>query len=222
MSTQTVSVGAQDAVEVEQVGGSLRVSGWDRQELQAGGEALRVERRAAAVAVSCGGDLVLSIPRDRRLLVTSVGGDILLENLAGGIELGFIGGDATLRSLSGPVRLVGMIGGGIHMENVADISMSSSKAGERFNVAEQVRRKVERAAGRAESKLRRAEHRGTFTLRMMKGQEAAASWNSDAKSPEPAEPASDEERMAILRMLHDRKITSEQAEKLLAALEGNA
>ena len=35
------------------------------------------------------------------------------------------------------------------------------------------------------------------------------------------EPVSDEERLMILRMLHEQKITSEQAEKLLAALEGS-
>ena len=34
------------------------------------------------------------------------------------------------------------------------------------------------------------------------------------------EPVSDEERMTILKMLQEKKITSEQADKLLAALEG--
>ena len=34
--------------------------------------------------------------------------------------------------------------------------------------------------------------------------------------------ASDEERMAILKMLQEKKITAEEAEKLLAALEGDS
>ena len=34
------------------------------------------------------------------------------------------------------------------------------------------------------------------------------------------DPVSDEERMTILRMLAEKKITSEEAEKLLSALEG--
>jgi hypothetical protein len=34
------------------------------------------------------------------------------------------------------------------------------------------------------------------------------------------QPISDEERMAILKMLQEKKITSEEADKLLAALEG--
>jgi hypothetical protein len=36
----------------------------------------------------------------------------------------------------------------------------------------------------------------------------------------PREPVSDEERLAILRMLEQKKITVEQAEQLLAALTG--
>jgi hypothetical protein len=38
----------------------------------------------------------------------------------------------------------------------------------------------------------------------------------------PADPVSDEERMAILKMLQEKKITAEEAEKLLAALEGGS
>jgi len=38
----------------------------------------------------------------------------------------------------------------------------------------------------------------------------------------PVEPISNDEHMTILRMLEQRKITVDQAEKLLAALEGNA
>jgi hypothetical protein len=33
-------------------------------------------------------------------------------------------------------------------------------------------------------------------------------------------PVSDEERMTILKMLQEKKITSEEADKLLVALEG--
>ena len=36
----------------------------------------------------------------------------------------------------------------------------------------------------------------------------------------PVDPVTDVERMTILKMLQDKKITSEDAEKLLSALEG--
>jgi len=53
-------------------------------------------------------------------------------------------------------------------------------------------------------------------------------WNWDFKgtqkpptsSTPPSEPVSEDERMAILKMLADKKITSQQAEELLNALEG--
>ena len=35
-----------------------------------------------------------------------------------------------------------------------------------------------------------------------------------------SEPVAEEERMAILKMLQEKKITAEQAEQLLQALEG--
>ena len=53
-------------------------------------------------------------------------------------------------------------------------------------------------------------------------------WNWEFKGtprppnpPEPpSEPVAEEERMAILKMLAEKKITSQQAEELLNALEG--
>jgi hypothetical protein len=51
-------------------------------------------------------------------------------------------------------------------------------------------------------------------------------WNlSDTPKPPtppepPADPVSEDERMAILKMLAEKKITAQQAEKLLSALEG--
>jgi hypothetical protein len=43
---------------------------------------------------------------------------------------------------------------------------------------------------------------------------------SPSAARKPVDPVSEEERMMILQMLQDKKIGLEQAEKLLAALEG--
>lgn len=83
--------------------------------------------------------------------------------------------------------------------------------------AERAARKAEAAARRTERHIERklgkhAGHRGT-----------RFSWSWDPSQMPKAtksEPVSDEERMAILRMLAEKKITSEEAEKLLSALEG--
>jgi len=46
------------------------------------------------------------------------------------------------------------------------------------------------------------------------------SLNSSGQAAERGEPVSDTERLSILKMLQEKKITTDEAEKLLAALEG--
>jgi hypothetical protein len=78
---------------------------------------------------------------------------------------------------------------------------------------ERLRRKAERQAERLQRAAeRRAKHRGHGW---------AVSWEPPTPpSPPHVEPVSDEERMTILRMVESKQITVEEAEKLLAALEG--
>jgi DUF4097 and DUF4098 domain-containing protein YvlB len=93
-----------------------------------------------------------------------------------------------------------------HMEN----------AGHR---AESAGRKVEAAVRRAEAKARAAEvraRRGRVNMNIGRWE-----WDlSPTGSPEVDQAPSEEERLSILRMLQEKKITLEDAEKLLAALEG--
>jgi hypothetical protein len=82
--------------------------------------------------------------------------------------------------------------------------------------------KIEAAMRRAEAKARAAE------VRSRRGGQVNANirigrWNWDVTphGPVPASaPVSDEERLSILKMLQEKKISVEEAEKLLAALEG--
>jgi DUF4097 and DUF4098 domain-containing protein YvlB len=81
-------------------------------------------------------------------------------------------------------------------------------------------RKAEEQARRAQEQARRAERRAQFMGRRFTPE---ATWRPDRPftPPEPlSDPVSDEERLTILRMLEQKKITVEQAEKLLAALSG--
>jgi DUF4097 and DUF4098 domain-containing protein YvlB len=85
---------------------------------------------------------------------------------------------------------------------------------EDFN--ERINRTVERATRQAEAATRRAEQRVRQQTRRF-----AFNWAPGRGVPTPpTEPVSDEERMAILRMLQEKKISAEDAEKLLSALEG--
>jgi hypothetical protein len=80
-------------------------------------------------------------------------------------------------------------------------------------MGERMSHKAQEAARRAERKVRRGVGQRNARMKW--------TWDMDnmPKSPK-REPVSEEERMTILRMLAEKKITSEQAEELLSALEG--
>ncbi len=226
MKAQTIDIKPDELVDVQQVGGDLSVESWERGQVEAHGEPIRVEHRPGEVRISCGGDLALKIPKGAGLSISSIGGSLRVQDLAGPVELRMVGGDASLRNLTGSVRLVGVVAGEMHMENVKDISFSPGKGIDPMGITDRVRRKVEQAARRAETKVRRAEFRG-FHHSMGFHRADFSGWNSEARgntsAPESAgEAVSDEERMTILKMLQEKKITSEQAEQLLSALEGKA
>jgi len=99
------------------------------------------------------------------------------------------------------------------------IQTTSERARRKADAASRLAIKLEAAARRAEAKARRTSSQGkpeppTLTI----GQ-----WNWDLTSHHAVDQeteATDEERLAILRMLQEKKITPEEAEKLLDALEG--
>jgi hypothetical protein len=84
--------------------------------------------------------------------------------------------------------------------------------------------KVEAAMRRAEAKARAAEVRARRGSEHVHANINIGRWKWDltpGEAPaEPANPVSDDERLTILKMLQEKKITVEEAEKLLAALEG--
>jgi hypothetical protein len=84
-----------------------------------------------------------------------------------------------------------------------------------------------RAAKQAEEAARRMGRHAERQARRWKGNVKVGRWNWDMDSKgfptppgTPSEPVAEEERMAILKMLSEKKITAEQAEQLLSALEG--
>jgi hypothetical protein len=80
-------------------------------------------------------------------------------------------------------------------------------------IGERVSRQAQQAARRAERKVRKAAGRRHGRMK----------WTMDFDNlpkPPKREPVSEGERMTILRMLAEKKITSEEAEQLLSALEG--
>lgn len=110
--------------------------------------------------------------------------------------------------------------------NFAAMGMDWSGFGDRISrrveqATERAQKKIEAASRRMEQKTREAERRGRGKAVLEVGR---WKWDIGAKGvPVPSKPqVSDEERLAILKMLQEKKISAEDAEKLLAALEGGS
>lgn len=141
-------------------------------------------------------------------------------------------GDGSARislSAGGDIRVSNRSDAGDSAEdfgNFAGMGMDWSGFGERISrrveqVTERANRKIEAANRRIEQKVRDAERRGRGKVALEIGR---WNWNFSPKGVPipPKGQVSDEERLAILKMLQEKKITSEEAEKLLAALEGGS
>ncbi len=225
MAAQTFSVGANPRIELKRVGADLSVTGADRFDLEASGDDLQqIKQEQGSLQLSCSGDLKLSVPRAASLSVVFAGGDVLIADLDGQVDTSFIGGDAKFENLSGQVTISGVMGD-LKLVNVTKVSVEPGRPAVNFDLPDQIRRKVELTAQRAQRQADRAVRRADQKVRQAErhARRWNVNWSAGTNSATPApEPVSDDERLSILKMLQDKKITAEEAEKLLAALEGGA
>lgn len=105
---------------------------------------------------------------------------------------------------------------------VEEATRRAMKASMRAQVQnDRVQQRVESAMRRAEEKMRSAERRSAHMGISVGG------WGVNFGGPRPprppappSDPVTDDERLTILKMLQEKKISLQEAEKLLAALEG--
>lgn len=104
--------------------------------------------------------------------------------------------------------------------NFAGVGFDWSGFGER--ISRQVEQVTRRATKKAEEAARRAERIGRRAGARVNVGVGRWDWDLTPKgAPIPPKPqASEEERLAILKMLQEKKISADEADKLLAALEG--
>ena len=122
-----------------------------------------------------------------------------------------------------------------HFDRLSEsISKSGLSEDEVERIMEQARVKSERASVRAQEKMRRAQIKmerkleATRRRNEMRAKSTSrrgrtkGSWSVKIPTPPapPTDPVSEEERIMILRMLEQKKISPEGAEELLSALEG--
>jgi hypothetical protein len=127
------------------------------------------------------------------------------------------------------------IPGNLH-ERISE-TVHKAEAAARARVhSDRAQRQVEAAMHRAEEKMRAAERRAQFPFLVMGGRQKGGIGPVAPVPPVPpmppappvppmpsmprSEPVSDEERLTILKMLQQKKISLQDAEKLLAALDG--
>jgi hypothetical protein len=192
--------------------------------------------------VDAGGNLTVSLPADASLrLALRAGGrvrsllpELVLERADGDTE-GVVGaGEATLEAeVKGNISIGSPEGAqsfemGASMEQLsAEVEVQVNEAlakmasrleeslGRVNGVA--IQQRVEQAAERARRKAERAAERAR-----MRAERAERRWqrvSGRTSRPEKAA-ATDEERLRVLRMVEEGKITPEQASELLVALEG--
>lgn len=193
-------------------------------------------RPDAECSIVAGDDILLVLPATANATLNLHGDRIDIdwpgiENEEDVIERNVVIGNGSAKitlNAGGDIRVTNDANAGNSAEefgNFAGLNFDWSGFGER--ISRQVEQATARAAKRAEEAARRVERHAERHARRWKGNVKGARWNWDLNLPgvpkpptPPSEPVADEERMAILKMLQEKKITSEQAEQLLRALEG--
>ena len=187
-------------------------------------------------SITAGDDILLVLKSNANVTLTMNGDEIDVdwpgvENQGDVTERVLILGDGSAKimlSAGGDIRVTNDANAGNSAEefgNFAGMNFDWSGFGER--ISRQVEQATARAAKRAEEAARRVERHAERQARHWRGNMKSGPWTWEtgpkgAPTPPmpPSEPVAEEERMAILKMLAEKKITAEQAEQLLNALEG--
>ena len=193
-------------------------------------------RADGAYSITAGDDILLVLKPNANVTLSMNGDEIQvdwpgIENQEDVTERVLVLGDGSAKialNAGGDIRVTNDAEAGNSAEdfgNFAGMNFDWSGFGER--ISRQVEQATARAAKRAEEAARRVERHAERHARRWRGNVKAGPWNWQAgpkgfptpPSP-PSEPVAEEERLAILKMLAEKKITAEQAEQLLNALEG--
>ncbi len=187
-------------------------------------------------AVDAGDDVMIVLPADTDADL-ALEGDGVIVNWPG-IEEEEEASSRVLRLGSGGAKIAIRAGGEVRLSsqeraqqspdefgNFAGMMMDWSDFGAQLGA--HITRRVEAATSRAARAAERAARKAEAKVRGQHGRGRSGmgrwDWSFDPNAvtpPAPREPVSEQERMAILKMLAEKKISAAQADELLAALEG--
>jgi hypothetical protein len=166
----------------------------------------------AYVELHAGGDLSLKVHDSSQSAETDASGQFDLDSISAQIE-------AEIAEHMGKIKLDQLAQQGFEqaMHRVEQQMLKFERKMERETQhaqerAQRAREKAEQAARRAQAKIARKSHHWNFALDMQ-GPFSRSGQRGQAPG------ASQEEQLAILKMLQEKKISTEQAEMLLKALE---
>ena len=194
---------------------SLQPQGTSRSTVRAGGDlsCTLPETTSARLLLSAGGDLRLAVPVEA--VATPTGCELQLGEGKATVELS-AGGDLFVRTgIEGDEAVAADLGGAIAARVGAEIEAQMVELESRLGEAadkvgsfdsEAIGRKIRETIAKAQRKAAKAQMR-------------AAKMRADATYTSPEAAASDAERMTVLRMLEEGKISVDEAESLLQALE---
>ncbi|HEU4746032.1 MAG TPA: hypothetical protein VFS61_12390 [Anaerolineales bacterium] len=193
-------------------------------------------RADGAYSITAGDDILLVLKPNANVTLSMNGDEIDvdwpgIENQEDVTERVLVLGDGSAKislNAGGDIRVTNNAEAGNSAEdfgNFAGMNFDWSGFGER--ISRQVEQATARAAKRAEEAARRVERHAKRHAGRWGGNVKAGPWNWEmgprgvpTPPTPPSEPVAEEERMAVLKMLAEKKITAEQAEQLLSALEG--
>ena len=189
-----------------------------------------------AYSITAGDDILLVLKPNANVTLSMNGDEIDvdwpgIENQEDVTERVLVLGDGSAKialNAGGDIRVTNNAEAGNSAEdfgNFAGMNFDWSGFGER--ISRQVEQATARAAKRAEEAARRVERHAKRHAGRWGANVKAGPWNWEmgpkgvpTPPAPPSEPVAEEERMAVLKMLAEKKITAEQAEQLLNALEG--
>src|SRR5579859_156098 len=111
MENTAFETSANPVVQVVNVGGDLRITGWEQPQFVAETDddnKLNIDRDGDQIIVRSASDCTIRLPHGAQVSIQTVGGDARLKSLEQKVSVDNVGGDLVLRQISGAeVRVVG-------------------------------------------------------------------------------------------------------------------
>ena len=103
---ERLAVGSEPQINIESVEGDLRLVGWDNDEILAktDEDAISLQQNGDEVSISCQDDLAINVPKNSKVHIVTVNGDMSVRGLAGEFEADIVNGDVAIRD-AGTVTL---------------------------------------------------------------------------------------------------------------------